>query len=151
MVMTGVYPVYSNKLKVGVDGRESSDEKMVSIAEMECFSVAIDGSVEEWTPLDSEGWIKRLTTGKGLTISLARKRCVGDSGNDYVAAVAWKNGRECDSKFQWEFPDGAKLTFDCVIHVTTPGGGDSTAVAGLAFDVMSSGKPIYTPAVTPAA
>ncbi|MCQ4948251.1 phage tail tube protein [Bittarella massiliensis (ex Durand et al. 2017)] len=151
MAMTGVYPVYSNKFKVGLEGRESSDEKMVSIAEMESFSVAIDGSVEEWTPMDSEGWIKRLTTGKGLTISLAGKRCVGDLGNDYVAAVAWKNGRECDSKFQWEFPDGAKLAFDCVINVTTPGGGDSTAVDGLEFDVMSSGKPIYTPATTPAA
>ena len=66
MAMTGVYPVYSNKFKVGLEGRESSDEKMVSIAEMESFSVAIDGSVEEWTPMDSEGWIKRLTTGKGL-------------------------------------------------------------------------------------
>ena len=76
---------------------------------------------------------------------------MGDLGNDYVAAVAWKNGRECDSKFQWEFPDGAKLAFDCVINVTTPGGGDSTAVDGLEFDVMSSGKPIYTPATTPAA
>lgn len=140
MPKTGVYPVFENKFKIMVG------EEFTPIAEMESFSVAIDGQVQEWTPFETEGWIKRLMTGKGLTVSLSGKRCVGDTGNDYVADMSFKTGTDCNGKFQWEFPSGAKLEFDCVISVTNPGGGDSINVDALEFDVMSSGKPTYTPA-----
>ena len=140
MPKTGVYPVFENKFIIDVV------DEFVSIAEMESFSVAIDGQVQEWTPFETEGWIKRLMTGKGLTISLAGKRCVGDAGNDHVADLSFKTGTDCNGKFQWEFPSGAKLEFDCVVNVTNPGGGDSVSVDGLEFDVMSSGKPTFTPA-----
>ena len=33
-----------------------------------------------------------------------------------------------------------------MVNVTNPGGGDSVSVDGLEFDVMSSGKPTFTPA-----
>ena len=32
-----------------------------------------DGGVEEWNPMDGEGWTKRLVTAKSITIS-ERKR-----------------------------------------------------------------------------
>ena len=35
-----------------------------TIAEMENFSVSIDGNVEEWSPMEQEGWLKRMVTGK---------------------------------------------------------------------------------------
>lgn len=147
---SGVFPVFNNKFKIGTAGRSSTEDQMATIMEMESFSVSIDGNVEEWTPMDSEGWTKRLTTGKGLTISLSGKRYIGDEGNDYVASCAWKTGQDCDSKFEWEFPDGAKLAFDCVLSVSNVNGGDSTNVGALEFDVMSHGKPTYTAApVTP--
>lgn len=143
---TGVFPVYDNVFKIGTEGRSSAAEKMVTIAEMESFSVSIDGNVEEWKPMESEGWTKRMTTGKALTISLAGKLCPSDPGNAYVAGLAWKSGTDCDTKFEWDFPDGSKLEFDAVVSVTAIGGGDSTNVAALEFDVMSHGKPAYTPA-----
>lgn len=146
MAKTGVYPVFENKFKIGTNGRTSEDGDMATIAEMESFSVAIDGNVEEWSPMDMEGWLRRMVTGKALTISLSGKRNIGDAGNDYVADSAWDTGATCESKFEWEFPSGAKLAFDCVISVSNPGGGDSRNVAGLEFDVMSDGKPTYTPA-----
>ena len=121
---------------------------MVVIKEMESFSISIDGNVEEWSAMEDEGWTKRMTTGKGLTLSLSGKRCIGDPGNDYVAACAWKTGTDCDSKFEWTMPSGAKLTFDCVLSVTEVGGGDSTNVATLAVDIMSHGKPTYTAPVS---
>ena len=139
--MGGVYPVFENKFKV------KKEEAFVEIAEMESFSVAIDGQVQEWTPFETEGWVKRLMTGKGLTISVKGKRCGGDDGNDYIASLAFKTGTDCNTEFQWEFPSGAKLEFDCVINVTNPGGGDSINVESLEFDAMSSGKPNFTPAV----
>ena len=76
---TGVFPVFNNKFKIG-----ATADAVQTIAEMESFSVAIDGKVEEWSPFEEEGWTKRLVTGKSITISLKGKRCVGDAGNDYA-------------------------------------------------------------------
>ena len=146
MSFTGVYPVYNLKFKIGVDGRSSESSKMKPIAELETFSIAIDGKIEEWNSMDQEGWASALMTCKSLSISLKGKRCVGDEGNDYVAGLAWKNGRECDSKLEIEFPEGAKLSFNCVVNVTNIGGGDSTNVAPLEFEVKAHGKPTFTPA-----
>ncbi len=138
--------MYDNVFKIGKAGRTSAASDMVPIAEMETFSPSIDGNVEGWTPMDSEGWKKQMATGKSITISLSGKLCPSDPGNAYVAGLAWKNGTDCDSKFEWDFPDGGKVTFDCVVNVKDVGGGDSTNIAGLEFDVMSHGKPAYTPA-----
>lgn len=79
---TGVFPVFDNVFKIGTEGRSSAAEKMVTIAEMESFSVSIDGNVEEWKPMESEGWTKRMTTGKALTISL--------SGQSFAPAIPGK-------------------------------------------------------------
>lgn len=142
MPKTGVFPVFNNKFKVKINS------ELTKIAEMTSFSVSIDGNVEEWSPFDQEGWVKRLVTGKGLTISLQGKRCVGDAGNDYIAGLAFKTGQDCNAEFEWEFPSGAKLEFNCVINVTNPGGGESTGVDPLEFDVLSNGKPTFTPAAS---
>lgn len=144
MPKTGVYPVWENKFKISTSGR--SNPTLVTIADLETFSVAVDGNVEEWSPLDAEGWVRRMVTGKALTISLSGKRNIGDSGNDYVADRAWSTGSDCETNFEWEFPSGAKLEFDCVLNVTNPGGGDSRNVAPLEFEVMSDGKPTFTAA-----
>lgn len=145
--ITGVYPCYENQFsidKTGGDGQTESN--LVTIADMESFSVSIDGNVEEWNPYDTEGWTNRLVTGKSLTVSISGKRNVGDPGNDYVDSIALKIGRECNSTLVWNFPSGAKLVMPCLINVTEWGSGDSRAVAPLAFDAMSRGKPTFTPA-----
>lgn len=141
---TGVYPVFENKFKINTKGRGESTT-MATIAEMESFGVAIDGNTVEWSPMEAEGWVRRMVTGKALTISMSGKRHIGDAGNDYVASAAWSTGAGCDSQFEWEFPDGAKLEFDCVLNVTNPGGGESRDGAPLEFEVLSDGKPKFTP------
>lgn len=146
--MPGVYPVYKNVFKIGKLGLASAlPADMVEIADLETFSPSIDGNVEEWTPMNTEGWARALMTGKKFAIAFSGKRNVGDAGNDYVANTAWKDGLECSTKAEWTFPSGAKLVFDCVVNVTTPGGGDSTNVDGLEFELLGDGKPVFTPAV----
>lgn len=147
MANLGVYPVFNIGFKIGTNGRESTEQDMKIIKDMETFSPSIDGNVEEWTPMDTEGWVRRLMTGKGFTITLNGKRHVGDPGNDYVAQLAWKSGLDCSSKAEIIFPDGDKLTFDCIVNVTTPFGGDSTNVSGLELELQSDGKPEYVPAL----
>lgn len=145
MTQTGVYPVYENQFQIDT-GTESTEWS--NIADLESCSVAFDNGVEEWTPFDTKGWMRRLMTAKSITISIAGKRNVGDKGNDKIQSFAFKNGRNAEGNFQWTFPDGTKVVFKgAVINVTELGAGDSTAVAPLAFDVMSNGKPEITPSV----
>ena len=119
----------------------------MTIADCETFEVAFDNNVEEWTPFESEGWIRRLMTGKGVTITVSGKRNVGDAGNNYIASLAFENGRDAEVDFQWTFKDGTIVEFTgAPINVTALGSGDSTAVAPLEFEVLSNGKPTVTPA-----
>lgn len=142
---TGVYPCYENQFQIEVS--TEAEASMKTIADCESFSVSFDNGVEEWHPFDTEGWVRRLLTGKGVTISVTAKRNVGDEGNDAVAALAWVNGRDAEKTVQWTFPDGTIVKFaGAVINVTNIGAGDSTAVAPLEFDIMSNGKPTITPA-----
>lgn len=144
---SGVYPCYENQFQINT-GASGSTEAMKNIADTESFSVSFDNGVEEWTPFETEGWVRRLMTAKSVTISVKGKRNVGDAGNDAVAALAWLNGRNVEKDFQWTFPDGTVVKFTgAVINVTSVGGGDSTNVGPLEFDVMSNGKPTVTPAV----
>lgn len=86
-------------------------------------------------------------TAKGITISVSGKRNIGDAGNDIVAGLAFKNGREVEKNFQWTFPDGTTVLFkDSIINVKNVGAGDSTGVGPLEFDVISNGKPEVTTA-----
>lgn len=146
MAFSGVFPVYNLIFKIGTKGKASTKEDMVSIAQMETFSLSIDGTVEEWTTMSEAGWSNSLMTGKKFTIGLNGKRCVGDKGNDYVADIAWKDGLDCSTKGEIEFPDGSKLAFNCVINVKNIGGADSTNVAPLEFEMIGDGKPTLTPA-----
>ena len=140
---SGVFPCYENQFKIGATGSQTLN----TIADMESFSVSFDDGVEEWTPFETEGWKRRLKTAKGLSISVSGKRNVGDAGNDFVAGLAFKNGRESEADFEWTFPDGTVVKFvDAVINVTALGSSDSTGVAPLEFEVLSNGKPTVTPA-----
>lgn len=143
-VASGVYPVYENQFRINTKGRTTGETNLVTIADMETFSVSFDDNVEEWTPMTSEGWVRRLKTGKGITISLNGKRNVGDAGNDYVAGLAFLSGQDCNSELEWVFPNGDKVLIPCVINVTA-GGGDSTNVEPLEFECLSDGKPTFTP------
>lgn len=149
MSYTGVYPVFNNKFSIGIKGKSSvtdTDTDMKTIADLENFSPSFDNNVEEWTPMDQEGWIRRLMTGKGFSIDFTGKRNIGDEGNDYVAGLVFKTGQDVETKFEWKFPSGAKVNFDCIVNVTNVSGGDSTNVGALEFSIMSNGKPTFTPA-----
>lgn len=142
-----VYPVHNNIFKFGTKGLESTAEQMATPADLENFAPSIDGTVEEWFAMDAAGWAKASMTGKKLSFSFKGKRSVGDPGNDYIAGLAWKFGQDVMTKFEWTMVSGAKLACDVVVNVTTPGGGDSTNIDSLEFEVTGYGKPTFTPAV----
>ena len=141
------YPVFKNTFKIGSKGLTSTTTDMVIIANLENFAPSIEGGVEEWNPMEAEGWGDAMMTAKKLSFSFSGKRTYGDTGNDYVAGLAWLSGNDVVTKFEWTLPSGAKVAFNCIVNVKTPGGGDSTALDALEFDVLCKGKPTFTPAV----
>ena len=145
-VSSGVYPVFNNVFKIGTAGRSSTASDMKTIADCETFSLSMDNNVEEWTPMTTEGWIRRMQTGKGFSISISGKRNVGDDGNDYVASKLFATGQAVETIFEWTFADGTVVSFNCIISVSNAGTGDSTNVAPVEFEVMSDGAPTVTPA-----
>lgn len=150
-VSSGVYPVYEHQFQICTDGRNAgTDESFVDIADMETFSVSFDDNIEEWTPMTTEGWVRRLKTGKGIKISLSGKRNIGDAGNDYIESMKFKNGQACNSILRWNFPDGTVVNMPCVVNVTSAGG-DSTNVDPLECECLSDGKPTITKAEQTAA
>ena len=142
----GVFPVFNNVFKINTQGR-TTPGTFVVIKDLENFSPSIDANTEEWTPMDTAGWIRRAVTGKGLTFSFSGKRNYGDPGNDYVAGLLLATGQSVESQFQWDMPNGDKLEMDCIINLTTPAGGDSTNIDTLEFELLSDGLPVFTPAV----
>ena len=142
---TGVFPCYENQFAVNVSSSSTASWK--SIADCETFEVSFDNGVEEWTPFESEGWVRRLMTAKNITITVSGKRNLGDDGNNFIADLAFKNGRAAEADFKWTFKDGTEVTFEgSPINVTALGSGDSTAVAPLEFEVLSNGKPTISAA-----
>lgn len=143
-ITSGVFPVFDIEFKISTTGLAGT--ATTSIADMESFSIAIDGNVVNWNPMDQKGWARALMTGKKMTISLKGKRNVGDPGNDYVAKTAFKDGLDCSTKGAVAFPDGSKLSFNCVLDVKSVLGGEAQDVAPLEFDMIIDGKPIFTEA-----
>lgn len=147
MGFVGVFPVNANTFKIGSKGIASSlPADMVGVAELEEIGLEIDSSDETWNSMDAEGWQSALITGKGLKLSGKAKRSIGDTGNDYLAGLAFKVGQDCYTKFEWTFPDGAKVTGTVAVAVKNIGGGGATDVAPLEFEALSHGKPEFTPA-----
>ena len=120
---------------------------MATITDAEALNISFDNNVEEWNPMDSKGWVKRLLTAKSISISMTAKRNCGDKGNDYIASHYMKSGKDCYSLFIINFPNGDDLLIPCVINVTSIGG-ESTGIDTMEFEILSHGKPTYTAAGT---
>ena len=140
-----VYPASEIIFKVDTTGR-SGTPSWATIKDVETFDISFDNGIEEWNPYDAEGWVRRLTTSKSVTIGTSGKRNEGDIGNDYVASLAIVNGTAANTTLQITFPDGATLVVPCVANVSNIGGGDATAVSPLEAEFLSDGKPTYTAA-----
>lgn len=142
MINNGVYPCYENQFKVG-----PSKEEAASPSELDNFSVSFSNGVETWTPFTSEGWQSALQTAKSITISVSGKRDIGNEGNDFVAGKMMANGQQAYGYFCWILPDGTQVEWEKAVYdVKNVGGGGSTDVAALEFDVISNGKPTVTAA-----
>ena len=144
--LTGVNPVYEIKFGVCTAGRKKADTPetitTVVVKDAESLSISIDGSMEEWKPMDQGGWTRRLMTAKSIGISMGGKRNYGDEGNDYIASLALKTGQDCNTWVSVIFPNLDQLLIPAVINVTSLGG-DSTSIDALEWEAQSDGKPTY--------
>ena len=107
--LTGVNPVHTIQFGVCITGRKSTDTpetvETKVVKDAESLSISVDGTIEEWNPMDQAGWTRRLTTGKSLGMTMGGKRNYGDEGNDYIASLALKTGQECNTWVSIIFPN----------------------------------------------
>lgn len=144
--LNGVNPVHTIQFGVCITGRKSTDTpetvETKVVKDAESLSISVDGTIEEWNPMDQAGWTRRLTTGKSLGMTMGGKRNYGDEGNDYIASLALKTGQECNTWVSVIFPNLDQLLIPAVINVTSLGG-DSTSIDALEWEAQSDGKPTY--------
>ena len=147
MAYVGVFPVSQETFKIGSKGMTSTlPTDMVGIKELTELGLDIDTKSEEWTSIESGGWQSALVTGKGFKLSFKAMRSVGDAGNDFIANTWMKIGSDCYAPFEWTFPDG-KLTGTIAIALKKGPGGKATDVAAIEGELLSHGKPTWTPTV----
>ena len=147
LVSAGVFPVHNNKFEIGTKGTASSAAEDFAIPKgLENFSPSFDNTIEEWYAMDEEGWISRLFTGKAWAISFTGKRVIGDPANDYIAGLLFEIGQDANTILKWTMPTGTVIQQEVVVSVTNNGGGDTTNVGALEFELQSTGKPTVTPA-----
>ncbi|MCL2752585.1 MAG: hypothetical protein FWE44_00370 [Defluviitaleaceae bacterium] len=139
-----IYPVSGINFRICTQGRTpASEAAFATVRGMENFSISFDNGIEEWTPLDARGWRRRMLTAKSMSIAISGKRMPSCQGNNYIAQCAYQAGVLCESILLVSFPNGDELQMDCVINVTTCGGGGATELAELNFECLSDGVPIY--------
>ena len=136
---TGVFPVHNNVFEV-----ETAENTWSAIANLEGFNVNFDGTVEEWTAMENEGWASALKTGMKWTLTLKGKRTVGDAGNDFIAGKKFKTSQDAYAKIRWTMPTGTQIVQEVVVNVKADGTGDTTKVGALEADLQSNGKPTVT-------
>lgn len=139
-ITVGQFAVSNCEVKV-----KTAEETFTSIADIEEVSLAIENNTETWYSITDGGWQNALLTGKALTGSFSGKRCLGDTGNDYLEGLRYKIGKEAEADFEIGFPDGSKLEFTAVVGLTDVLGA-ATDVAPLSGDLTGKGKPTFTPA-----
>lgn len=115
------------------------------IADLEEMNLTIENNIETWYSIKDGGWQNALMTARALSGSFSGKRCLGDTGNDFLDGLRYVNGAEAVADWQIEFPNGAKLAFTAVVGLTDILG-TATDVAPLNGDITGKGKPTYTPA-----
>ena len=148
---TGVFP--TNEVKIELDTASTtartsaySSGTFAEVADMESAEFSIETGVETWFGIKEGGWQKALATSKSITISCSGKRCVGDTGNDYVFSKWNKVGQACNSWAKLTFPDDTVLVVPVVIKVNKASVTGATGVAPLEFDLVSDGAPQETTA-----
>lgn len=142
-VTAGQYAISDCKVKVNTS--ETSTASYAEIADLEEFNLSIDNNIETWYSISGGGWQNALMTARALTGSFSGKRTIGDTGNDFLDGLRYKNGAEAVADFKIEFPDDSTLEFTAVVGLTDVMGA-ATDVAPLSGDITGKGKPTYTPA-----
>lgn len=141
--MPEVFAVY--KIVFKINNKTKETPALETVSDIESLGLDIGNGIEEWSPIDQEGWVRKMATAKNFVLAVSGKRSVGDSGNDYVAGMAFKLGSDVATDYSIEFPDGSTTTGNCIIEVTNVGDGASTNIGQLVWNLHSDGKPTYTP------
>ena len=144
-VTSGVFPVNVNEFEINVG---TSEEQWVTIAELEECTVPIYSNIETGKSFTSCGCEIAFGTGKSSKVDIKGKRCVGDSGNDFIAGKLLAIGQDAYVPARITIADGKVLTWQkmaCAVG-NAGTGGSATDVGALEATLTGHGKPTLTDA-----
>lgn len=95
--------------------------------------------------LDGAGFSETDVIGAQITIAFSGHRLYGDPAQDFIYDRAFGIGTARRTNFEWEQPDGSKLTGNCTITNIEGPGGEAGAKGEIAFEIHFNGEPEYTP------
>lgn len=141
-----------HEAEVEIDVTPESTETLEIITDVESMGDAYAYTTIGWQPIDNEGYERRRTTGKSLDFTFSGKRNLGDTGNDYIANLAYgdvitHNVQKITITFPKSVPtavSAAVLVITGSLEVTSTTGDAATDLAKLEFTMKSDGKPDFT-------
>ncbi len=142
-VTVGNYAI--SDCKVSVKTNSGTPGTYSEIADMEEMNLTVENNTETWYSIKDGGWQNALMTARAVSGSFTGKRCLGDTGNDYLDGLRFVDASQAVADWKIEFPNGASLAFTAVTGLTDVLGA-ATDVAPLNGDITGKGKPTFTPA-----
>lgn len=132
---TGVLPCFKNTFLVG-----ATKETATPISDIETFGVEFTYKEIAWNPHDTNGVTRRIVVLTDVKVTMSGKRNIGDTGNDYVANMAGKTGRDCEGFIGVTMPDGKVIDLTNAVYQTKNiGTGAATDGAPLEAEIYSNG------------
>lgn len=140
------YPAFLDSLKVGALGAEA--DSLIVPDGIVNITPSWDPTVVTYYKRSGQGFQGGTKTGNAFTITVESYHISEDAGQKIIAATMFKFGKEAKVACEYTFGNGDVLTFNATVKITRMGGGATTDLAPLNYDLICDGKPTFTPAVT---
>lgn len=124
-----------------IDTTPAGIETLAEVTDVESVDITVDGVTIDWNALDSVYTKRRKTGGVSIELAFSGKRNFGDTGNDYVAGLAFAVGDTVETTVKITTNEATPTTYTIpvVVQVTSIIGGESTDVSVLEWTASSNG------------
>lgn len=138
--MTEVFMGYECTLKVGTDGVNSADEKMLEISDLTSVEYSTSTEKDEWYAFRNKGKKTSIITSREDTLDITFKAVKNDPAGRYLVKTAMMNtGSDAMTKISCVIPLGFKIEGPVALEVSNPGTGEGNKVPDVNIKAIFSG------------
>ncbi|WP_017379739.1 phage tail tube protein [Paenisporosarcina sp. TG-14] len=138
---------YKNKFRINTAPDTEPGVLALLAAGITSVEPSTNDEVDQTPYYDGEGYTTSTVTGGQLILSISGHRVEGDPAQDFIFSNMLKFGKNRETDFEWERPNGEVISGDVTIANIEPGSGDANAKSEISFEIHFNGAPVVTPAV----